>query len=101
MSASGLAFAISRVSTTPPRPGPDLRMAAPAALLRADILVPEPRIRPDERGHQVDACSILEHVDHDTARPEQRFVSHERLTLPDDDMANAVEQDGTAAHRTR
>ena len=55
----------------------------------------------NESPHQVDARGILKHVDDDTTRAKEILLADKRLVLPNDDVRDAVEQDGTAAHGTR
>src|SRR2546426_944222 len=69
--------------------------------LNPDILVPELRVRRDEARHEADARPVLEHLDRDAARTEQRLLADERLILTDDDRWNPVQENGAAAHGAR
>ena len=55
----------------------------------------------NESAHQVDACRILKHFEGDATRAKQLLLADKRLVLPGDDLRDAVQQDGAAAHGTR
>jgi len=65
----------------------------------ADVLVPQLRPRLNEVRHQADARRILKHGQGDSPRTQPVFFAEKRPVLAEDDRRNAVEQDGTAAHR--
>src|SRR4029079_4820422 len=67
----------------------------------SDVLVPEFRVCRDEGLHHRGTPIVLQHVNPYASRPQQIFLALERLILADDDAADAVEQDGTAAHGAR
>lgn len=54
---------------------------------------------PDEFLHQSYASLILKNGQPDSTRPQQVLFAEERPVLGDDDVRDAVEQDGAAAHR--
>ena len=56
-------------------------------------------MRGDELPHHADALVVLHHLDADAARTEEIFLAHERAVLADDDVRDAVEEDGAGAHR--
>ena len=66
-----------------------------------DVFTPQPGVIANEPPHQVDARRILKHVEGDAARAQQNLLADKRLVLPGDDLRDAVEQDGAAAHGTR
>ncbi len=80
-----------------PLPGKRSR-AIYGAPLFADVLVPEFGLFEGEGLHHVDALSIIDDFDFNPFGAQPVFLAHEGLILPDDDLGNAIEKDGPAAH---
>src|SRR5437899_970917 len=69
-------------------------------LCRADIFTPKSRIPSNEFTHHLNAGSILNDDDRDSARTEQLLFTRKRPIFSDNDFWNAIEKDRSGAHRT-
>src|SRR5438067_629282 len=70
-------------------------------LLHSDILVPQLRLLGNERIHHADARNVLNDLYAHPARSQQLLFPHEGAVLADDDVRDAVEENGASAHRAR
>ena len=53
----------------------------------------------DELAHQFDAPLVLKHINDDTARTKQRFLSNKGLVFTDHHARYSIKKDCAAAHR--